>query len=271
VFLAQFLALAACGGPTVASVDVKPLVVSHSPGRVPLGARALDASGEHLVDVAVAAVAVADDTIARVGKDGSVTCEKTGTTTVQLLAGGLAADVELRCLLISKIVPGQTEFSLEAQGERGKPLSWQVLDLAGQPVEGVPMTLAVADPSVARIEGTNAYGVTPGRTTLTWTAGDISAQVAVRVGRAELVHEALAIPEGGLDLAMKAGEWTVTVSARDQVTVSVYEGRCSETPAGRLHHLVCRPDAPTKLHIEPTGLLRDPTNAHVRGVYYPPS
>ena len=252
-------------------MDVPSALVSHSPGRVDIAAVARDAEGDPLPDVLVSAVAVSDDSVARVGKDGSVACTRTGRTTVQLQAGELLVDVDLRCLFVSAIKPGQQDIVLEAQGERGRTLSWKVLDLAGEPVEGVPVVLAVADPSVARVEGTQIYGVTPGRTSLTWTAGEITAQAVVSVGKASLVQEALAVPKGGVDLPLSAGRWTLTVSARDPVTVSVAGGRCSETEAGELHHLACRPEGDTQLHIEPTGLLRDPTVVHVRGVFYPPS
>ncbi len=265
------LALAACGGPTVATIDAPARLVTHDPGRLDLRSTARDASGEALPDVPVLAVAVSDDTVARVGKDGSVACQKTGTTTLQVQAGEALQDIALRCLLISAIEPAHKLLSLEVPSERGRVLEWRVLGLDGQPVDGVPVDLAVADASVARVEGSTLHGVTPGRTTLTWTAGERTAQAQVRVGKAELVREALVVAKGGVGVPLKAGDWTLTVSAAAEGTVEVFEGRCSESPAGKVHHLVCRPEQPTKLHIEPTGLLRDPTTAHVRGVFYPGS
>jgi hypothetical protein len=271
VFLASFLALTACGGPVVSAIDVPTLLVTHSLGRIPIPARALDAEGQELPDVAVRAIAVGDEAVARVGKDGSVVCESIGTTQVTLQADELKRSFELRCLLISAIKPAEPSLTLEASSANGVPLKWQVLDLAGQPVEGVPIDLVVADPSVVRLDGVTVFGLLPGRTTLTWTAGEITAKIAVRVGRLAMKHEGLVVAKGGTDVDMAAGEWSLTVSALDEVTVKVAKGRCSSTDPGKIHHLVCRPESAVKLHIEPVGLLREPTTAHVRGVFFPGS
>ncbi|GEM_PF-5591394 len=265
------MTLVGCGGPSVASIQVSEPLVAHTAGRVPLDARALDQDGDVLADVAVAVVAVAETAIARLGHDGSVRCEANGTTAITLGAGDHQTQVDLRCLLISAIEPAHASLTLEAASDQGRTLAWRVLDLAGEPVEGVPVALSVADPSVARVEGTRVFGVTPGRTTLTWTAGDVTAQVSVRVGKPRLVREGMTVPKGGIDLPLEPGEWGITVSALAPVTVESRGGRCSDTDAGLVHHLICDPTEPTQLHIEPTGLLRDPTTAHVRGVYFPPS
>ncbi len=269
MFLVSLVALNGCGGPTVAAIELPEEVVSHRLGRVDLQGRVLDAAGEELPRVPLVAVAVADESVARLGKDGSVACERLGRTQLEVQAGELTQSVPLNCLLISAIKPAQSSFSLRAGSEEGQPLQWIVLDLAGQSVEGVPVKQEVDDPSVARLRKEMLYGILPGRTVLRGSAGELTAEVAIRVGRLDLKEEGLVVPKAGTDLELKAGEWTLTISAQDEVTVEVSGGRCSETDAQLVHHLVCRPATAVKLHIEPTGLLRKSTTAHVRGVFFP--
>ena len=190
MLLSPVLILLACGGPDVASLSVPEVLIRHQPGRVSLGATALDGAGQPLPEVAVRAIASSDPAVAKIGKDGSVLCEGLGSATVTLEADGLRQDAEVRCWLVSAVKPSETELSLEAGGVQGRALVWQVLGLSGEPVTGVPVALTLADPSVVTVRGGELFGLTPGRTLMTGAVGEISAQVVVRVGEPAIKHAA---------------------------------------------------------------------------------
>ncbi len=269
MFLASVLLFSACES-TPAELRHPERVVSHRPGRVALPVQVLDVDGE-VLDHPVVATAVGDDTVARVGKDGSVTCRALGTSRVDFAVGELTGSLELRCLLISAIQPITQGLSLVVPDEEGAALRWNVVDLKGEVIEGVPVDITSLDPSIARIEGVRVYGVTTGRTRLRFSSGDLSAAIGVRVGKEILRRVAMPIPKAGADLPLVAGEWTLNISASAPVTVDVPGAVCPDTEADKVHYLVCRLPEASALHIEPTGLLREPAVAHVKGVFFPGS
>ncbi len=269
MLLTSMFLLTACQSPPASFRHPEQIVV-HRAGRVDLPIEVLDGGGE-VLDTPVVATAVDDDAIARVGKDGSVMCTALGTVKVTLQAGSLTGQVPLHCMLISAIEPITTGFSLVVPAEGGEEVKWRVIDLKGAAIEGVPVNIRSLDSSIARVEGQQVHGVTTGRTRLELSAGEKTATIAVRVGKELVREEALHIPEDGTDVPLKAGEWTFTVSANAPVTVEVPGAVCSDTEAERVHHVVCTLAKDASLHVEPTGLLRDPAIAHIRGVFFPES
>jgi adhesin/invasin len=138
-----------------------------------------DASGTALVGVAPTWTS-GDPAVASVDEAGTVVVRGPGSVGIVVRVGELEAR--------SRIVVRQRPTALVVddtvlripESER-LPLTGHVADARGYPIEGADVAWSGADPAVARVEGSDAVGVGPGRTSVTASAGPLQAVLPIEV------------------------------------------------------------------------------------------
>jgi hypothetical protein len=146
---------------------------------IQLAAVITDSGGTVLAGVAPSWTS-GDPSIAEVSPAGTVAIRAAGATTIVVRVG----DVETQ----SHIVVVQRPAALQVddtllqvpEGDR-RPLGARVLDARGNPIIGDDVTWSAPDPTVAKVEGADAVGVSAGRTSLVAMAGPLQASLLLEV------------------------------------------------------------------------------------------
>jgi hypothetical protein len=173
------------GAPSLAarahSVTLSPAVDTATAvgDTIQLAAVITDSGGTVLAGVAPVWIS-GDPSIAEVSPAGSVASRGAGVTWITVRVG----TVETRARLVvlqrpAALVLDDTLLHVP-EGER-IPLNARVVDARGNAIVGADVTWSAPDPAVARVEGADAVGVIPGRTSLVAMAGPLQAALPVEV------------------------------------------------------------------------------------------
>ena len=121
-----------------------------------------------------------DPSVAEVSQAGSVAIRGPGTTAIVVRVGKVESRAHVVVVQQAAAVQLDDTLLRVPEGERS-PLSARVLDARGNPIVGADVTWSAPDPAVARVEGADAVGVSPGRTSLLALAGQLQVQLPVEV------------------------------------------------------------------------------------------
>jgi hypothetical protein len=121
-----------------------------------------------------------DPSVAEVSPAGTVAIRGPGTAVILVQVGS----VETRAHIV--VAQGPAALQVDdtllqvPEGDR-RPLSARVLDARGNPIVGADVTWSAPDPAVAKVESSDAVGVSPGRTSFLAMAGPLQAPLPVEV------------------------------------------------------------------------------------------
>jgi adhesin/invasin len=146
---------------------------------IQLAAVITDSSGTVLAGVTPSWTS-GDPSVADVSPAGTVTIRGAGTTVIVVRVG--AVETRARVVVLQRPVALQLDDTLlrVPEGER-VALTARVLDSRGNPIVGADVTWSAPDPAIAKIEGAEAVGVGPGRSSLVAMAGQLQAPLPVEV------------------------------------------------------------------------------------------
>jgi hypothetical protein len=121
-----------------------------------------------------------DPSVAEVSPAGSVAIKASGTTAIVVRVGSV--ETRAHIIVVQQAAALQLDDTLlqVPEGDR-RPLSARVLDARGNPIVGADVTWSAPDPAVAKLEGADAVGVSPGRTSFVAMAGPLQAPLPVEV------------------------------------------------------------------------------------------
>ena len=163
------------------SVTVSPAVDTTTAvgDTIQLAAVITDSTGTVLAGV-TPAWSSGDPSIAEVSPAGTVTTRGAGTTAIVVRAGTVEARARVVVLQLPAALQLDDTLLRVPEGER-VPLTARVVDARGNPIVGADVTWSAPDPAVARVEGADAVGVSPGRTAFLAMAGQLQSPLAVEV------------------------------------------------------------------------------------------
>jgi hypothetical protein len=163
------------------SVRVTPSVDTASAvgDTIQLAAVVTDSSGTVLAGVSPGWTST-DPSVADVSPAGTVMIRGAGATAITVRVGSVEARAHV--VVLQRPVVLQLDDSLlrVPEGER-RPLTARVLDGRGNPIVGADVTWSAPDPAIAKVEGADAVGASPGRTSLMAMAGQLQAALSVEV------------------------------------------------------------------------------------------
>jgi Bacterial Ig-like domain (group 1) len=121
-----------------------------------------------------------DPSVAEVSPAGSVAIKASGTTAIVVRVGSV--ETRAHIVVVQRAAALQVDDTLlqVPEGDR-RPLSARVLDARGNPIVGADVTWSAPDPTVAKVESSDAVGVSPGRTSFLAMAGPLQAPLTVEV------------------------------------------------------------------------------------------
>jgi hypothetical protein len=146
---------------------------------IQLAATATDSVGSVLAGVTPVWTS-ADPSIAEVTSAGTVTVRGPGATWIAVRVG--EAESRARIVVVQRPAALQVDDTLlrVPEGER-RPLAARVIDARGTAIVGADVTWSAPDPATAKVEGADAVGVSPGRTSLLAMAGALQVALPVEV------------------------------------------------------------------------------------------
>ncbi len=177
--------IAVPGMPTPASrahsVTVAPAVDTATAvgDTIQLAAMITDSGGTVLAGV-TPTWSSTDPSVAEVSPAGSVAIKASGTTAIVVRVGSV--ETRAHIVVVQRAAALQLDDTLlqVPEGDR-RALSARVLDARGNPIVGADVTWSAPDPAVAKVEGADAVGVSPGRTSFLAMAGPLQAPLPVEV------------------------------------------------------------------------------------------
>ena len=121
-----------------------------------------------------------DPSVAEVSQAGSVAIKASGTTAIVVRVGSV--ETRAHIVVVQRAAALQVDDTLlqVPEGDR-RPLSARVLDARGNPIVGADVTWSAPDPAVAKVESSDAVGVSAGRTSFLAMAGPLQAPLPVEV------------------------------------------------------------------------------------------
>ncbi|HEY7612070.1 MAG TPA: Ig-like domain-containing protein [Gemmatimonadales bacterium] len=163
------------------SVRVTPAVDTASAvgDTIQLAAVITDSSGTILAGVSPVWTS-ADPSVAEVSPAGTVMIRGAGVTAIVVRVG--TVETRAHVVVLQRPAELQLDDSLlrVPEGER-RALTARVLDGRGNPIVGADVTWSAPDPAIAKVEGADAVGASPGRTSLLAMAGRLQAALPVEV------------------------------------------------------------------------------------------
>lgn len=146
---------------------------------IQLAAVITDSSGAILAGVSPSWTS-GDPSVAEVSPAGTVTSRGPGATSIVVRAG--AAETRSRIVVLQHPAALQLDDTLlrVPEGER-MPLTARVVDARGNAIVGADVAWSAPDPAIAKVEGADAVGMSPGRTSLLAMAGQLQAALPVEV------------------------------------------------------------------------------------------
>lgn len=263
-------AAAGCADTTPASIQAPPQIVVNDAALVRIDAKVLNAAGEALPELQATVSAVSDPGLLKLGNNGELQCQRYGTGSATLSAGGVRHDVVIACMLISEIraEPPVIEAVL-LRDEAGVvqpaavgPFTFTVLGLDGQPIQGVPLSIAASDPNVIQLqEGGQIQALRRGSASVKAVAGAKIGTVEVHVAEELTVRKGLAVEDSkSVGLPLEPGSYRVTMGSDQGVKLrfdgprSGSEVRC-ESDESTAAELVCTLAQAGTLELSNPGVL----------------
>jgi len=164
--------------PARISVGASDTVVVNDTESVRLAVHVLNVRGQVLRARGLRYEFVSGDRM-RISKDGRVTCDRSGNTTVRVSLGKLSTRLQLLCRPVRKLVAGTTVYLVI--GDSAQELPVGALGLDGQPVTPVVGHATIRDSTVATLEGLRVRGGAPGGTAVEVRVGEDSVAIGVWV------------------------------------------------------------------------------------------
>ena len=146
---------------------------------IQLAAVITDSTGAVLAGVAPSWTS-GDPSIAEVSPAGTVLTRGAGATSIVVRAGNVEARSRIVVLQRPAALALDDTLLQVPEGERA-PLGARVVDVRGHAIVGADVTWSATDPVVAGVEGADAVGVAPGRTTFLALAGQLQSSLPVEV------------------------------------------------------------------------------------------
>jgi hypothetical protein len=177
--------IAVPGVPTPASrahsVTVAPALdtVTAVGDTIQLAAMITDSGGTVLAGV-TPSWSSGDASVAEVSPAGTVMIRGPGTAVIMVRVGSV--ETRARVVVVQRAAALQMDDTLlqVPEGDR-RALGARVLDARGNPIVGADVTWSAPDRAVAKVEGADAVGVSPGRTSFLAMAGPLQAPLPVEV------------------------------------------------------------------------------------------
>ncbi|MFQ5877469.1 MAG: hypothetical protein ACE5JH_07250 [Acidobacteriota bacterium] len=234
--------LPGCADNTPARIEVEapPIILRRS--QVPIAATVVNGAGRPIAGAALSYSAEPADVV-EVSASGSVRCLKTGDAALVLSAGGLAAEVPLKCRIATEIEMPERRRLLVGAGP--VVLRARALTEGGRVMADVPVALTSSDPSVLRIDADAASPLSVGTAVLKASVGGITAVAAVEVVE-RIVSEPLTLADGQTrSWELRPGAYRVEIDVTPShrvaqgVTASWEGARCEDQPERRSHRFSC--------------------------------
>jgi hypothetical protein len=121
-----------------------------------------------------------DPSIAEVSPAGTVAIRGPGTAVILVRVGSVETRAQIAVVQRAAALQVDDTLLQVPEGDR-RPLSARVLDARGNPIVGADVTWSAPDPAVAKVEGADAVGVSPGRASFLAIAGPLQAPLPVEV------------------------------------------------------------------------------------------
>ena len=223
--------------PDLVRVELPDLITSADPVRATVHVRR---GGTSSVEQGPVALSVVPPELASVGKDGTLSCLKSGDGKVFADVQGVKDDAPLRCRLVERIELGE----LPTFDVNGPPvtLAPRALDKGGKELSDVPFSFSTESPRVLKASGLTLTPLAVGETTFSVRAGTKERREKARVVRSIDV-EALPL-EGGrrIYFSLSDGKYEVEITLPSDKTLAVeWRGApyCSYRSSGRVHRSTC--------------------------------
>jgi len=209
VLLAGLLAGCEKVGPRAVQLSLPGAITSMVP--VQMSVKVVDRYGRPMAQ-AQPRLTTEPEGIASVGPGGSVRCLRNGDFVVVASYEKLGATAPSRCSVVASVrAPDRIRLSIP--GEPATP-AVSVLGPGDEPLAGVPVVFASADPSVVAVEGLRLRPVVPGSANVIASAGDRKAVIRVEVMR-KIFGEVIHIGPGmRANYSLPAGDFEVEVRTR---------------------------------------------------------
>ena len=146
---------------------------------IQLAAVVIDSSGTAMMGVGPSWTS-GDPSVAMVSQAGTVTAQGAGATTILVRVGRV--ETRARIVVLQRPASLEVDDTLVRVPESERmPLAGRVVDARGNPIVGADVTWSAPDPAIAKVEGADVVGVSPGRTALTAMAGQLQLLLPVEV------------------------------------------------------------------------------------------
>ncbi len=146
---------------------------------IQLAAVVTDSSGTAMMGVGPVWTS-GDPSIAVVSQAGTVTAQGAGSTAIVVRVGLIEA--RSRIVVLQRPAALEVDDTLVRVRESERTaLTARVVDARGYPIVGADVTWSAPDPAIAKVEGADVVGVTPGRTALAAMAGQLQLLLPVEV------------------------------------------------------------------------------------------
>lgn len=209
------------GPPTLISAGTADVVIVNNEKTVQLPVQVFDAAGHLLKSNGVRFKRIAGAPIP-ISASGRVTCKERGDADVRVSLGLLSRDIVLRCRPIRQLLGG---FGFEfVAGDLPTKLRISALGPDGMPVELIALSAQVQDSDVASLDGPALQPKAPGRTEISFWAGDqwMSGDITVRKRGSN--PGALRVGEGFASVVKLRGgdvrRWSVPYLRRYDVSIT---------------------------------------------------
>lgn len=223
--------------PDLVRVELPELVTSNDPVRISVTVRR---GGSSAAAKEAVSYAVTPPELGSVGKDGTLSCLKSGDGQVTADVLGVRGSAGLRCRLVDRLELG--ELPVLDVNAPPPALSVRALAKGGAELSDVPITITSLNPRVLKSSGLLLTPLAVGETSFTVRAGTKEQKVPARVVRT-LDPEALSI-EGGrrIHFSLPDGKFEVEVTFPSDKPLSVeWRGApyCSYKATARKHQARC--------------------------------
>jgi len=243
--------------PARIAFDEPPSPVVHK-RLLQLSASVVNKKGEPLGGSPVA-YAAPPAGVVEVSSTGTLQCLKTGDATLTLSAAGLSQPVTVKCRIPTEIsAPRELEFAL---GAAPVDLHARALGEGGSPLEGVPVEVTSADPSIVSVSAGKVRPVAVGKTRLRAAVDTIAAVVPVDVVE-KIVSQPLSLRNGAKrDWTLQPGYYRVAVEVKADfqrkqgVTITWGGAGCDNQPEKQSHLVYCRVDQATTMTVANPAVL----------------
>lgn len=209
------------GPPTHISAGTADVVIVNNEKTVQLPVQVFDAAGHLLKNNGLRFKRIAGAPIPISGS-GRVTCKERGDADVRVSLGLLSRDIVLRCRPIRELLIG---FGFEfVAGDLPTKLRISAVGPDGMPVELIALSAQVQDSDVASLDGPELQPKAPGRTEISFWAGDQWMSSDIIVYKRGSSPGALRVGEGFASVVKLRGgdvqRWSVPYGRRYNISIT---------------------------------------------------